>query len=141
MSKLELKHSIQKGDFRLEVDTSIPSTGVTGVFGESGSGKTTLLRCIAGLEGSQQGLPPVHQRRVGYVFQEPTLFAHLSVRKNIEYGKRRNSGADVSVDEIVRLLEITDVLRGGGLRRRGLDRLTVRQSGDEHQGRKDGRNR
>jgi molybdate transport system ATP-binding protein len=110
MSKLELKHSIQKGDFRLEVDTSIPSTGVTGVFGESGSGKTTLLRCIAGLEGSQQGLPPVHQRRVGYVFQEPTLFSHLSVRKNIDYGKRRNPGADVSVDEIVRLLEIEELL-------------------------------
>jgi molybdate transport system ATP-binding protein len=110
MSEVELKHSIRKGDFRLEVDTVIPSIGITGVFGESGSGKTTLLRCIAGLEGPQQGLRPVHQRRIGYVFQEPALFAHLSVRKNIEFGKRRNSDADVSVDEIARLLEVEDLL-------------------------------
>jgi molybdate transport system ATP-binding protein len=55
-------------------------------------------------------LQPVHQRRIGYVFQEPALFAHLSVRKNIEFGKRRNSGADVSVDEIARLLEVEDLL-------------------------------
>jgi molybdate transport system ATP-binding protein len=110
MSKIELKHSIQKGGFRLEVDTVIPSIGITGVFGESGSGKTTLLRCIAGLDGPQQGLQPVHQRRIGYVFQEPALFAHLSVRKNIEFGKRRNSNADVSVDEIARLLEVEGLL-------------------------------
>ena len=110
MSKVELKHSIRKGGFRLEVDTVIPSTGITGVFGESGSGKTTLLRCIAGLEGPQQGLQPVHRRRIGYVFQEPALFAHLSVRKNIEFGKRRNSNANVSVDEIARLLEVEDLL-------------------------------
>jgi molybdate transport system ATP-binding protein len=110
MSEVELKHSIRKGDFRLEVDTVIPSIGITGVFGESGSGKTTLLRCIAGLEGPQKGLQPVHRRRIGYVFQEPALFAHLSVRKNIEFGKRRNSDADVSVDEIARLLEVEDLL-------------------------------
>ena len=110
MSKVELKHSIRKGGFRLEVDTVIPSTGITGVFGESGSGKTTLLRCIAGLEGPQQGLQPVHRRRIGYVFQEPALFAHLSVRKNIEFGKRRNSDANVSVDEIARLLEVEGLL-------------------------------
>jgi len=110
MSSVQLQHSIQKGGFRLEVDTVIPSTGITGIFGESGSGKTTLLRCIAGLDGQAKGAQPVHRRRIGYVFQEPQLFAHLSVRKNIEYGMRRNADADVSVDEIAELLEVEKLL-------------------------------
>ncbi len=110
MSSIDLQHRVQKGDFRLEVDTAIPSTGITGVFGESGSGKTTLLRCIAGLESPLKGSQPVHRRRVGYVFQEPQLFAHLTVRQNIEYGMRRNRGADVSVDAIAELLEVTELL-------------------------------
>ena len=111
MSIVELKHSIQKGDFHLEVDTDIPATGVTGVFGESGSGKTTLLRCIAGLERSEDGFSqPVHQRRIGYVFQEPQLFAHLSVRKNIEFGMRRNPDATDQTDEVARLLEVNNLL-------------------------------
>jgi molybdate transport system ATP-binding protein len=110
MSSIDLQHRVQKGDFRLEVDTAIPSTGITGVFGESGSGKTTLLRCIAGLESPLKGSQPVHRRRVGYVFQEPQLFAHLTVRQNIEYGMRRNRGADVSVDAIAELLEVGELL-------------------------------
>ena len=111
MSIVELKHSIQKGDFHLEVDTEIPATGITGIFGESGSGKTTLLRCIAGLERSKGGSSqPVHQRRIGYVFQEPQLFAHLSVRKNIEFGMRRNPGAADLIEEVSDLLEVGNLL-------------------------------
>ncbi len=111
MSIVELKHTIQKGDFQLDVDTGFPAIGITGIFGESGSGKTTLLRCIAGLERSEHGSSqPVHQRRVGYVFQEPQLFAHLSVRKNIEFGMRRNPNATDRTDEVSRLLEISDLL-------------------------------
>jgi molybdate transport system ATP-binding protein len=123
MKSIELKHSIQKGDFRLDVDTHIPSVGITGIFGESGSGKTTLLRCVAGLEGSRKGLPPVHQRRIGYVFQEPVLFAHLSVQKNIEYGKRRNRDADVSIEKVAKLLEVNKLL----------DRSVTQLSGGEAQ--------
>jgi molybdate transport system ATP-binding protein len=44
------------------------------------------------------------------VFQEPQLFAHLTVRQNIEYGMRRNRGADVSVDAIAELLEVGELL-------------------------------
>jgi molybdate transport system ATP-binding protein len=124
MSTVELKHSIQKGDFHLHVDTEIPATGVTGVFGESGSGKTTLLRCIAGLERSEDGFSqPVHQRRIGYVFQEPQLFAHLSVRKNIEFGMRRNPDAADQTDEVAGLLEVSHLL----------DRSTNDLSGGEAQ--------
>jgi molybdate transport system ATP-binding protein len=130
MSRIRLKHSIQKGDFCLDVDTDIPATGITGVFGESGSGKTTLLRCIAGLDGSHRGLPPVHERRIGFVFQVPQLFSHLSVQKNIEYGMRRNSDAVVSVNEIARLLEVeglldrsVDELSGGEAQRVSIARV------------------
>ncbi len=110
MSTLALQHSIEKGGFCLDVDTHIPASGITGVFGESGSGKTMLLRCIAGLERSQKDTRPVHKRRIGYVFQEATLFAHLSVRKNIEFGKRRNPDADTSVDEVAERLEVANLL-------------------------------
>ena len=124
MSVVELKHSIRKGDFCLEVDTGIPAVGVTGVFGESGSGKTTLLRCIAGLERSTGATSkPVHQRRIGYVFQEPQLFAHLSVRKNIEFGMRRNPAAPDTLNEVSRLLEVNNLL----------DRSTTDLSGGEAQ--------
>ena len=91
--------------FALQLDLSLPGRGVTAFFGPSGSGKTTLLRCIAGLETQGQGwldfkgevwqdsgrglFVPTHRRPLGYVFQEPSLFPHLSVRGNVDYGRRR----------------------------------------------------
>ena len=110
---IRLRHTADKGDFRLEVDVDIPDTGFTGVFGESGSGKTTLLRCIAGLE--QGGGLPVHRRNVGYVFQQPTLFPHLNVRDNIEYGARRASTRRMDSERVVDILDIGGLLdRGPG---------------------------
>jgi len=89
--------------FVLDVDLDLPSRGVTALFGPSGCGKTTLLRCMAGLNVAQQGqlvingdvwqdearFVPVHQRPLGYVFQEANLFAHLSVRRNLSFGQSR----------------------------------------------------
>ena len=103
-----LRHKVSKGGFTLDVDLDIPATGVTGIFGESGSGKTTLLRCIAGLEG--KGGLPVHRRNVGYVFQQPTLFAHLDVSGNIDYGMKRAKTARVDREQIVAMLDIGDLL-------------------------------
>lgn len=90
--------------FSLDVDLELPGRGFTALFGQSGSGKTTLLRCIAGLEHAPQGRlvvdgevwqdahrwMPTHQRPIGYVFQEASLFAHLSVMGNLRYGMRRS---------------------------------------------------
>lgn len=87
----------------LDIDTVIPATGVTAIFGHSGSGKTSLLRCIAGLEKAQQGrlivndscwqdggtFLPTHKRPIGYVFQEASLFPHLSAQKNLTYATKR----------------------------------------------------
>jgi molybdate transport system ATP-binding protein len=105
---IRLRHQRIKGRFTLDVDVEVPDTGITGIFGESGSGKTTLLRCIAGLE-QQDGLP-AHKRNVGYVFQDPGLFPHLSVRGNIEYGARRATTHRVDSAPVVEMLGITDLL-------------------------------
>lgn len=92
------------GAFRMNVAFRAPMRGVTALFGPSGCGKTTILRCIAGLERVAGRISiageawqdtaggvhvPTHQRHVGYVFQEASLFPHLSVRGNLEYGTRR----------------------------------------------------
>jgi molybdate transport system ATP-binding protein len=103
-----LRHKVTKGDFVLDVEAEIPDTGITGIFGESGSGKTTLLRCIAGLEGG--GGPPVHRRNVGYVFQQPTLFPHLDVRGNIDFGARRAKSRRVDGEHVIDMLELATLL-------------------------------
>jgi molybdopterin-binding protein len=105
--------------FRLEasLDVDLAPGSLLVLFGPSAAGKTTVLRHIAGLERPDRGtigfgtdvwcdiarnvwVPP-QDRRVGLVFQEPTLFPHLSVRDNIRYGlpsdghplhSRRSSG-------------------------------------------------
>ena len=88
--------------FSLDVSLQLPAKGITALFGHSGSGKTTLLRCIAGLHQASGDLQingecwqsagfflPVHKRPLAYVFQEASLFPHMSVRRNLEYGYRR----------------------------------------------------
>ena len=93
----------------LDVDSSIPGTGITAIYGQSGSGKTSLLRCIAGLEKAHQGKLCVknetwqdenfflatHKRPIGYVFQEASLFPHLTAQQNLAYAtKRAGKGTD-----------------------------------------------
>jgi molybdate transport system ATP-binding protein len=134
--------------FSLDVDLDLPAQGVTALFGQSGSGKTTLLRCIAGLERAPQGhlkvlgdvwqddAPngatwlPTHQRSLGYVFQEASLFPHLTVMGNLRYGMRRTSGAQQGgLDQAIELLGIghlldrkPDRLSGGERSRIGIAR-------------------
>jgi molybdate transport system ATP-binding protein len=127
-SMMQLRYVFKREDFALDIATEIPLQGVTGVYGVSGAGKTTLLRCIAGLEKPDEGIlsidgirwqdsdlvRPVHEREVGYVFQEPRLFAHLSVQQNIHYGLRRRKNPDgPAVADVVQLLGL-----GGLLERR-----------------------
>ncbi len=113
-------------DFRLDVDLALPDAGVTVLFGHSGSGKTTLLRCLAGLERPRtariafRGTPwqagphfvPPHRRPVGYVFQEASLFPHLSARGNLEFARRRADPRDAGVEfaQAVELLGIGHLL-------------------------------
>ena len=137
MSDLDIQARFQLAwpGFALDVDLELPGRGVTALFGVSGSGKTTLLRCIAGLERAPQGRLvvdgdiwqsdqqwlPTHKRPLGYVFQEASLFSHLSVQDNLHYGLRRSRrSSHTSLDQAIELLGIghlltrnPDLLSGG----------------------------
>jgi|TARA_B110001450_G_C17663620_1_gene498473 molybdate transport system ATP-binding protein len=124
---IAVRFNIQRGEFALNIDTVIPETGVTAIFGPSGSGKTTLLRAIAGLEHADNGylkvgdalwqgngvFLPTHQRKIGYVFQEPSLFSHLSVEANLNYGLERakDESSAVVVQQTIDLLGIEHLLK------------------------------
>ena len=127
--------------FTLDVDLPMPEKGITALFGPSGSGKTTILRCMAGLERPQGGFLsvagevwqderhriflPAHKRPLGLVFQEASLFPHLSVLGNLRYGMKRagnakGEGFDAMLDllGIRALLERTPDSLSGGERQR-----------------------
>jgi molybdate transport system ATP-binding protein len=127
---IEARFSLDYPDFRLDVDLHLPGRGVTALFGHSGAGKTTLLRCFAGLvragkarlsvsgevwQDEAEGIfLPTHKRPLGLVFQEASLFSHLSVRKNLEYGmKRSGNRAAEGFDATVDLLGIRALLNRG----------------------------
>lgn len=128
MSDLSARFGLTLGNFRLDASFDAPGQGVTALFGNSGSGKTTVLRCLAGLERSPDGLLavngevwqdekigvflPTHRRPLGYVFQEASLFPHLNVRRNLEYGWKRIPAAErrVSFEQAVELVGIGQLL-------------------------------
>ncbi len=125
---IQLQIDLTLGSFLFSADITIPSSGITGIFGESGSGKTTLARTIAGLEQSGSGLVlyrgaiwqdskrnlfmPTHERRVGFVFQNSVLFSHLSVRDNLLFGyQRRTATADaLDIGHVIDLFDLTHLL-------------------------------
>jgi molybdate transport system ATP-binding protein len=125
MTPIEARFSGRIGGFSLDVAFAAPPVGATALFGPSGCGKTTVLRCIAGLERLAGGffslgegevwqdgrsfLPP-HRRAVGYVFQEASLFPHLSVTANLRYGLRRAADRGIAFDEVVELLGLSPLL-------------------------------
>ena len=125
MSQLRVAFRGQIGGFRLDAAFTVPASGVTALFGPSGCGKTTVLRCIAGLHSLPDGVcqlgdevwqsgrmfRPAHLRRIGYVFQEASLFAHLSVRRNLLYGMpKHHDGPMIGFDEVAGLLGITALI-------------------------------
>ena len=100
--------------------------GVTALFGESGAGKTSLVNMVAGLLTPDEGeiaiggncvfssrkgvnLPP-ERRPVGVVFQDGRLFPHLSVRSNLQYGRRPSARSAPALEEVIELLELEALL-------------------------------
>ena len=116
---IEATLRLPRGAFTLDVSLALPARGTSALFGPSGCGKTTLLRCLAGLERAPGGrvvvdgqtwqddaagvFVPVHRRAVGVVFQEASLFEHLDVRANVQFGWKRlePSQRRVSIEQAV----------------------------------------
>ena len=139
--EIRARFRILRPEFSLDVDLRLPGTGITALFGHSGSGKTTCLRAMAGLERADDGyfaigrevwqdesrrrfLPPF-RRALGVVFQEASLFDHLSVRSNMEYGQKRarTPSRRFVLGEIAELLGIAHLL----------ERMPAQLSGGERQ--------
>ncbi len=101
---LDIQTTLLRDNFTLDIpQLSLPSTGVTALFGRSGSGKSTLLRILAGLEkqalgriqfndqlwqDGKQFVPP-QARSVGVIFQDGALFPHMTVRQNLQFALAR----------------------------------------------------
>ena len=136
---------LERPQFTLDVDLQLPGHGFIALFGPSGCGKTTCLRALAGLERARAGRVqvgasvwqdddagiwlPTHQRALGYVFQEASLFDHLSVQGNIAYGQKRAAVQRTSEHAAVALDRAVDLLGIGGL----MDRRPATLSGGERQ--------
>lgn len=114
----------ERGGFRIDVAFE-SAARIVGIQGASGAGKTTLLHAVAGLvtvEAARVAVdqaflvdtdralsPPVHARRIGYVFQDTRLFPHLRVSDNITYG-RRFAASRVDLDPVIERLGIEHLL-------------------------------
>ena len=137
---IALRFNVARAGFAMDVALTLPGRGVTALFGPSGSGKTTILRAVAGLERHANGFlevngavwqddgrglyVPTHQRALGYVFQEASLFSHLSVRGNLDFVLKRTRKTDRTLfDHVLALLGIEHLL----------DRRTNDLSGGERQ--------
>ncbi len=123
---ITLDFALTQGSFTLEVHETLTAR-VTVLFGPSGSGKTTILEAIAGLRApargvialnttkvfdSESGLDlPAHERHVGYVSQDVSLFPHLNVRRNVLFGRRK--GQRLSLDAVASMLEVSGLLERG----------------------------
>ncbi|TNJ45932.1 molybdenum ABC transporter ATP-binding protein [Phaeobacter sp. B1627] len=125
--KIEIDLCLQQGRFTLDATFSVPS-GLTVIFGRSGSGKTTLINAVAGLLKPDRGqikvgetvlfdaasrisLPP-RKRRLGYIFQDARLFPHLSVQRNLFYGRRLipARGRTGDQDQVIEMLGLRSLL-------------------------------
>ena len=135
---IHARYRLGRKNFYLDVDVKLPGQGVTAVMGASGSGKTSLLRCIAGLEKPADGFLrvgsetwesndiylPTYKRPVGVVFQDASLFPHLSAKANLYYAIKRSAQNTPGLFEHVsHMMGIENVL----------DQLPQQLSGGERQ--------
>jgi molybdate transport system ATP-binding protein len=133
---IALDFRLWQGSFTLDISVRLDRP-VTALFGPSGAGKTTVLDAIAGLRTPGSGAiaindrvvfdsgagidVPTHRRHVGYVAQEVALFPHMTVRRNVLYGRR--DGQKLLLPAVSRMLEIEGLL----------DRRVPQLSGGERQ--------
>ncbi len=132
-----------------EVSMNIPNGAFVTLLGPTGAGKTTILRLIAGLEQPDAGDVVIAgrsvvgdtpaQRNVAMVFQQYSLYPHMSVRENLAF-PLRSPLLKTPADEIDRkVAEVAEVLRishklankatnlsGGEMQRVSIGRALVR---------------
>ncbi len=123
---LEVSLQSRIGAFELRAEFAA-GPGIAALFGHSGAGKTTILKMIAGLTRPDHGRIvadgrvlfdadgnidlPAHRRRVGMVFQEARLFPHMTVMRNLTYGRwAGRRGAKVDFDRICGMLGLGDLM-------------------------------
>jgi molybdate transport system ATP-binding protein len=94
---------------RVRADVTAEAGEVLVVIGPNGAGKSTLLRAIAGLEPGRVQVGDadwtdldVPQRRVGYVFQDQSLFPHLSALDNVAFGPRARGRSRADAERVAR---------------------------------------
>jgi molybdate transport system ATP-binding protein len=115
------------GEFDINVSFNSDS-GATALFGPSGAGKTSIINMVAGLLRPDHGRivldgetlfdeaaridVPAWRRRIGYVFQEGRLFPHLTVQRNLDYGRWMGGHATdpAASNRVVELLNIGHLL-------------------------------
>lgn len=135
---IEIAASLTFAGGKVEADIATSGRALA-LVGPSGGGKTTLLNMVAGLVTPDTGRIAIggavlfdsatnvnvapQARRIGYVFQEPRLFPHYSVRGNLLYGARAAGDSLVDFDELVDWLGIRPLL----------DRKPAKLSGGEQQ--------
>jgi molybdate transport system ATP-binding protein len=140
----------KRRDLQVDVSLELEAGGAVGLFGASGAGKSTVLACIAGIEEPNDGFVqlsglqlfppslPLYRRPLGYMTQEPGLFPHLSVSKNISFGVSRAVAATVEQRQWIETLRDrlqlgplwnapASLISGGQARRVALARMLARK--------------
>ena len=137
------------GKFRIVTDFEIAEGSFVTLCGESGAGKTSLLRMLAGFLEPEKGLIELNDdvwfsstrkinqkpqnRKVGFVFQDYSLFPNMTVRQNLDYALPKNESKSI-IHELIEIIELGELqsrkpetLSGGQKQRVAFARALVRK--------------
>lgn len=138
-----------QGTGLIDVDLTINKGEFVTLFGGSGAGKTTILRILAGLTIPDEGRVEfdgqlwfdsvnkvnlaVQKRRVGFVFQDYSLFPNMTIKENLIFALRDQS-QESKVDEWLETMDLKGLknqkphqLSGGQKQRVALARALVNE--------------
>ncbi len=123
---LEVKDlCVQLGQFFLKsVNLEVNDEEYFVLLGPTGAGKSVLLESIAGLIPTTSGQVSINgrdvtnlnleNRRIGFAFQDYSLYRHLTVRDNISFGlmwkDKKQKDINKAVDQVIELLGLGDLL-------------------------------